>query len=914
MKKFLEQVLQDVVKTEKDNFNQCIFILPSIRAGSFFKKTYTDQAVISTSFLPQILSIEEFISDVSGLKKIDSVYALCEFYSVYKKVKPKQNKDSFEMFCRWAPTVIQDFNEIDCYCVNTTAFFGHLADIYRLEQWDLNDDKTSMISNYSLFWENLSLYYEEFKTALLEKGLGYQGLLYRFASYKMQSYIKNCTKKHVFIGFNALNKAEQDIFQELLASDLASIYWDGDRSFFNNYYHSAATFQRVYKNKWPYYQKAPFTWLGDHFSNEKEISIIGIPKNIGQAKVVGELIADLPKESLDSSAIILGDESLLKPIIDYIPNATKGAVNITMGQSLENVPLAIFFENLFHLQQSFVENKVNHKLAIELLRNHIFQYVFGEDSDKIIIYIIENNITYVSSDFFLLHVSKNRLKIAELLFKPWSDSVLAIQNCKEILRGMGNESSKGRKPYIYAYLPHFELIFNKLLNLHSEYGIIVNFTILVSLFKEFLSNELLSFTGEPLNGLQVMGMLESRSLDYETVIVTSMNEGVLPKGKSMNTFIPFDLRKAFNLPTYSEKDAIYAYHFYRLIQRAKNVYLTYNTDNEGVGGGEPSRFLRQLMLYQQSKHKINKQIVTSNVILQRSSLLNIKKTPEILSKLKNLMLSGLSPTAITTYIKNPIDFYHKYVLDIKETENVEEVIQTRTLGTILHKILEELYKPFENKNIELSDIIDMKAKIDQMIHLQFKLAFMSIDIKKGKNLLIYKVVRRYLDRFLCIEEGILRNNSNLIIKAIEKKIKIEINIPEVDYPVVLKGTVDRIDLLNNQLRVIDYKSGKVTKTELTIYDLEELTSESQFYKIIQVLLYAYLYNANESQTYHSIQAGVISFKNLNEGFLKFGTKQSVRGKINNEINLQTLTDYMVQLKKIIKEILDPNIPFIEKEQ
>ncbi|WP_103069179.1 PD-(D/E)XK nuclease family protein [Aquimarina sediminis] len=910
MKSFLKEVLLELHDTQEE-ISDLIFLVPSKRAGLFLKKELLEMYTDQTFFAPIIISIEEFIAKLSGLQQIDNVQTLFEFYETYLNTHTHLEKEDFETFGNWAQTLIYDFNEIDRYCIDHKSFFTYLSGIQDLNHWYLQKEKTELVKNYISFWESLIDYYNNFKDKLLERKVGYQGLLYRKASEDIKAYIKTEKKKHILLGFNALNNAEQIIFQSLLEADIAKIYWDADRFFVENTYHEASLFLRMYKNQWEYFKTKPFQWVQDNFSKEKDISLIGVPKNIGQAKSISQILTSIPKSDIEKTALVLADESLLQPLLNSLPNTVE-ALNITMGLPLKEVPIAAFFEQLFNLHKNYNHKGFYYKSVLEILNSLPAYRMLGFSTTDLINTISKENIIYVTLDKLQEQASDKEKDALELLFGSWKNVPTALDQCKKIILQLKNTLDKEKDELELEYIYHFHLVFNKVFTLHTNYQYLNTIGALYTLYKDVLMTETLDFSGEPFSGLQLMGMLESRCLDFETVIITSVNEGVLPAGKSMNSFIPYDLKRAYNLPTYKEKDAIYTYHFYRLIQRAKKVYLLYNTEDEGVGGGEKSRFLLQLDIDKRPNHKITKYTVSADVPKLIKTPLEICKNQEIVQKLKELGVHGLSPSALTSYIRNPMDFYYKYVLGIKETEEVEETIAANTLGTVIHNTLEIFYKPIEGKFLSVVHLKEMRERIDTELRHQFKEEYNKMDITQGKNLLIFEVAKRYIYNFLREEEKLLQKGAQLKIVSIESNLKTEIQIPNLDFPIHIKGKVDRIDELDGQIRIIDYKTGRVNRNDVVIMDWNVITSEYKYSKVIQVLAYAYMQH-NENPISEPFQAGIISFKNLQEGYLKFGTKEKIRGKANYEITNAVFENYLIELKKLILEIFNIEIPFIQKE-
>src|SRR5690606_5360394 len=305
---------------------------------------------------------------------------------------------------------------------------------------------------------------------------------------------------------------------------------------------------------------------------------------------------------------------------------------------------------------------------------------------------------------------------------------------------------KSKNLLALEYLYRFNQIFNELQRYNLKYNLISNSTTLYYLYRELLSSETLDFKGEPLQGLQIMGMLESRVLDFETVIISSVNEGILPAGKSTNSFIPFDVKLENGLPTYKEKDAVYTYHFYRLLQRAKNVYIIYNTEPDVLNGGEKSRFITQLQI--ENIHNVKHSIVVPKVEVAQKKFKIIKKTEGVMTRLQQIASNGFSPSSLTNYIRNPLDFYYQKVLKIQSFEDVEETVAANTLGSVIHQTLEDFYTPYKGQMLTEAHLKKMKTLINDSVSLHFKSFYKEGDMTKGKNLIILEVAKRYISNFI----------------------------------------------------------------------------------------------------------------------------------------------------------------------
>jgi hypothetical protein len=917
MVSFIKTVLIDL-KEKGSKLEDLRFILPSKRAGVFLKHQLST-LLKEPIFSPQILSIEEFVEELSGLQSLPNTELLFILYDTYKGLTKTSDLETFDSFSKWAQILLQDFNEIDRYLIPQEHIFDYLNAIKELNHWSLEAEQTDLIKNHLKFWKRLKEYYIAFTGQLLESKQGYQGLIYREASENLEAYIANNSEaKHIFLGFNALNESESQIIQGLLQSELAHIYWDIDKTFINDTIHDAGLFNRAHKKHWNYFKTHAFNWTTSHYTEQKNIQVIGIPKLIGQAKYIGQLLEEInhTNKNLSSVAVVLGEENLLIPVLNSIPKSiTK--LNVTMGLPLRYVPIASFFESLFSIHKNNTTS-FYYKEVIGILSHPsvypLFEVTSGNTSRLLVEHIQKNNLVYVTAED-LCQYAVSHTELITLLFKPWEGkSVTALSQCSDLIFKMklNFDNNKQNNSLDLEYLYRFYTLFNQLSKLNSNYAHLNSISTLHSIYKELLNSETLDFKGEPLEGLQIMGMLESRVLDFETVIISSVNEGILPSGKTNNSFIPFDVKVENNLPTYKQKDAVYTYHFYRLLQRAKNVYILYNTEIDALKGGEKSRFITQLEI--ENIHHIKHVIVSPDVPIIEKQLKQTPKTPLVIETLKKLALKGFSPSSLTNYMRNPIDFYYEKVLGIKQFDEVEENIAANTLGSVIHNTLEDFYKPLEGNLLTLNHLKILKIKIKDTVTKHFKDLYKDGNFTKGKNLIIFEIAQRYILNFINSEIESLKKGHQIKIIAIEADEKIEIKIEGLNFPIKLTGKVDRIDEFNGVTRVIDYKSGKVEQNKVEIVNWEDLTTDYDKYsKSFQILCYAYMMHQKKLITL-PIEAGIISFKNLNAGFLKFGKKETPFSRSRNQlISEETLNNFEIELKKLIVDICNPNTDFIEKE-
>jgi ATP-dependent helicase/nuclease subunit B len=916
MQSFLSKVVNQVLSTN-NNISDVTLILPSKRSVLFLKKELKKQ-IKTTILLPKVLSIEEFIIQISEFDLIDNITLIFEFYKIYSDLTPVEKLDSFETFTKWASILLQDFNEIDSNLIDAQYILNYVTESKRIEKWNLDEkDHTQLTQNYLNFFDQIKIYYSKLFSHLKNKNIGYQGMLYRKAYENTNKFITlHSNQKFVFAGFNALNKAEENIIHEFLLNDIADIYWDND-DFYSISNNQAGKYFKLYKDNWNYYNSHSFKWIDNNIDKNKNVFIYGAPQNISQIKKVGAILSDLSKNnSLKNSAVILGNEKLLPILLNSIPKEIK-EVNITMGYELQNIPLANFFEFIFklHLNKNKFESKNSfyYKDFINVIKHSILYNYWSKDeafNSKLHTLIYKKKTIFISPIEIneLVHEGLKLTEIFNILFGNWGNNINTIlKNFVFIINYLGK--SKNLNTIEKEYLFRFNNVFQQLLNLNNDYGFINNLNTLHQLYKQILRKENLSFQGEPLKGLQIMGVLESRVLDFDNVIITSVNEGFLPMGGSQNSFIPFDIKIETDMPTYKEKDTIFAYHFYRLFHRAKNIYLLYNTETDDFGSGEQSRFITQLLFAKENKYlenvTIKKNLVMPSIHSSPFFLKEVQKSDEVIDLLKKIALEGFSPSSLNLYIRNPIDFYTRKVLKLKEYKEVEETVAANTFGTIIHDTLENLYSPFIGNYLTLRNIEKIKEKLEDEIIFQFKNNCILKSISSGKNYLTFEIAKQFLFNFLNHEIKELQKNKKIKILALEKSLTHEYHFKNFSLPIQLKGKIDRIDEVDGVLRIVDYKTGKVESNNLIINDWEKLTSEESYSKSFQVLFYAYLYSKNKNLNFNTqnVESGIISFKNLRSGFMKVN---------NSPINQQTIDEFLIQLNNLFLEIYDKKIPFTEK--
>ena len=909
---FLDKLAQEIVTHHNFDFSSIAIVLPNKRARLFLLESFK-KISNKTFFAPEIISIEDLITSISKINVLTSIELLFEFYEVYKKITPKTEQQDFEQFSNWAKMLLQDFNEIDRYLLKPQHVFNYLKDIDDINHWSVKtEDRSTLIENYITFWDQLPVYYNHLTKHLTANRRGYQGMAYRKAVEQLDDFIdSNHDKLYYFAGFNALNQAEEQIIQKLLKNNHAKIFWDTDAVFLNDIDHGAGYFARRIKQNWSYYKTHPYEWIVDKFKHKKNIEIISTPKSVGQAKIVGTVIEELQRtnENLQKTAIVLSEENLLIPVLYALPN-TVTSLNVTMNYDSKSNPVQLFFAKWFKMQANALSRGKSkavfyHKEVLDVLSHPLIEHL--AQTKEIVSEINKRNLSFFDLGKLDFITSEN--KFLNLITKPWNNDVLEIiERIEQIVFSIRDHLRANNDDISLTFLYTFHQVMNQIKNYQLKYGVIDTVQQLQTIYKQVADIAEVSFEGEPLEGLQVMGVLESRVLDFDNVIVTSLNEGKFPAGKSNNSFIPYDVKMELGLPTFKEKDAIYTYHFYHLLLRAKNVYLLYNSDSEGLDAGEKSRFITQLILDRQNNHtvKVNNYFAKSPETINEP--LVIEKSELLQSRLKEIATNkGVSPSAIGNYMRDPIQFYMQRILGIREVEEVEENIALNTLGTIIHGALEYLYTPFVGQKLTVEMVNEMVERHELTVAEQFHLNYSDNADKQGKNLLAFEVAKRNVHHFLMLEKELLQAGDVVEIIGLEQNLETVLSDERLPYPVKLSGIADRIEIRNDVLRIIDYKTGKVDLNQVQIKEINDITTDLKFEKAIQLLLYGLMY---QKETSLPIQAGIYSFKNRKSGYLIFGLKQDkiVQEFITNEL----LIDFKTELVRLLNEILNPEIAFEEK--
>ncbi len=931
---FLKLISEHIYEHYSHETEKLCVVLPNKR-GALFLKRHLANTFNKTIWLPTIISAEELIAKLSGLEQADSVDLMCDLYTAYCTVL-KDKAEPFDAFAKWGNLMMQDFNEADRYLVDTKILYQELKEIKVIENWSLSADSlTTTQEEYCQFMYLMGDIYKVYSNLLLQKKQAYQGLMYRRAVEELNSseFISHYAQ-FIFAGFNALNKAETIIFSELVKNKKGTIIYDSDTYYINNEAFEAGTFIRKHQeNSWLKSNIKP----GNYFYDiPKHIDIIAVPRQIGQAQVVAYQLKKWMSEgkSLQKTAIVLADESLLFPVLNQLPKEVE-YINITMEYPLRYTPLYDVVEHLIQLH--VVSQKSNSQSfyfedVFKILQNSLFHQYYSSFNFKITIQevvqrIIDKNYVWLSQKMLadLFGIGYENI---HYLFLSWKKSSDGIEAISKLLQTLNNSDSSiiasTEKEYLHVFTKHF----NRLQELILTQPYLETLTTLKSLFKQVIGTASVPFIGEPLQGLQIMGVLETRTLDFENIIMLGVNEGVLPSGKSSNSFIPNDLKRHHEMPLYGEKDAIYAYHFYRLLQRSSNVLLTYNTEPAIIGSSEKSRFITQLQfelrLYQ-PENVITERMLSGGVLPASSrNLISIEKTevnlePIIKKITSDELYYGLSPSAINSYKDCSLRFFFRYGAGIKEAEEIEESAEASTLGSILHKALEVLYTPYKGRVLSDNELKKVIPNIQQTVDTAFEEKFSQKESQFGKNFLQRKVLYEYVSKLVSSDVKMIqqsgKKNELLSIIDLEKDMSafVTINHRGKAVKAYIKGSADRIDQLGNVIRIIDYKSSIKASDKFHFTDFETLFTDSNYNKLLQLFIYAWLAVKNNIAKPSQLQPCIIPFKKFEEK-----PRYILENKDRNALPLifteELLLEFETHLISTIEHMIDSTIKFTQTEE
>ena len=943
MKPFLYQIASLFYTTYKAQISRFAFVFPNRRTGLFFQK-YLSEVSPKPLFSPTILTINDLFVQLSGKQTADRISMLFKLYKIY--LYHSGSTETFDEFLYWGEMLLNDFDDVDKYMADARMLFTNVTDLREIEN-DFSFLSPEQIAAIRTFWSSFypkgdspnqteflavwkTLYtlYNEFRETLAAENKGYEGMIFREVVEQLEQ--NTCRdlpyEKIVFVGLNALSVAEERFLIQLQKRGIADFYWDYASPKVKDRNNKASYFVERNLRQFP---SQLVLEQDSEVTSETKIDVIGIPSGIGQAKHVYNILNDLCKEGdMDAeealrTAVILPNEHLLIPVLNAIPEQIK-RINVTMGYPLAGTPIASLMEFILALQKNvrYVNRQPTFYFRDVLpILNHRYVTVTSPVIiAQLVKDIVENNKIHIA------YTELNKTPLLSILFTPIttveSFSDYLIQVLQVLNKMMTNkteeeeeeETTQRTNDIEQEFIFHYFATVNRMKEVIQEANIEMKIETYFRLLKRMTETITIPFKGEPLSGLQIMGVLETRALDFDRIIILSMNEGIFPLKKAANSFIPYNLRRGFGLPTYEHQDSVWAYHFYRLIYRANHISLLYDTRNNGLQTGEVSRFVHQLRYHYEEP--IQNKLIVYNVASSKTPALQINKTEAVMAQLATYQQGGkrmISASAINTYLDCPLKFYFSVLEGLQEEKEVSETIESDVFGSILHKVMEMLYKPLCGKLVtaDLLKIIRQdKITLSATINQAFAEVFFKTDTVRpltGQNYLIGEMIRKY------VEKIIERDSKLTPFYYLESERKIKKTITLTDKrEIQLKGIIDRVDKVGNTIRIIDYKSGSGTTLFSTIENLFNKEEKERSKAVMQVFLYAWMYGVTSTE--NTLQPGIYYMRSLFSHTFNPGIFQRTEKRGKNEQVLDFAdyyTEFEAGLRNCLDEIFGKETPFVQ---
>lgn len=886
--KFLHKMMKDLLGKHSD-LSQVNIILPGKRPVIFIKEILKENQY--SGFMPQFFTIEDLVRKISGKQELSGIALWLFAYQVYHDLYPSED---FESFLKWFPTLLKDWDDMQKFAQNDKAVLDFMLDEERIKIWaeNLSEQSETPRNKFLDFWKKMNRFLPELKKKLSEKNWATSGMIHAEAKSKVVDFAEKTKEIWVFAGLNALTPVEEKLVKTLLQWDKALCYFQADRYYFDDDRQEAGKFLRQHKGWKEFNDSRAFNWIENDFEKEKDIRVYEVSGNVSQAKVLPEIFKNFTNHQWSKTAVVLLDENLLPATLETL--SMVDYINITMGFPLKNLAFSNAIKQIFYLQKQILKKSGSYYYSDII---SILDALPFTDDEKLNIqefknFIEERNIIFISPKILESYLST--ISCYPLLLKAdgVSDFIeLLISYCREL-------KFLPLDDVIYENIAHFEKAFTVLRNQIQNYPHPLNVESLEVLIHQLVNQESIDFIGEPLQGLQVMGLLETRLLNFENIIMLSVNEGKLPLGNTQNTYLPHDVRTEFGLQTFLENDSIYAYHFYRLIQDAEKVSLLFNAMSSGVNTGEKSRFITQLEV--ESGHTMDHIIIENSSEPIDQQPMTVQKTAFVMQQLEEWK-SKVAVSHLNSYLYNPIDFYLNKMMNTKESVEMEEELSKRSYGNLVHFALEFLYKEAKGKTLTTDFLLKTKENVDAALAFAIeKLKHQPEFYKNGMNYIHKIMATKVVNQIVQYDIDLVGDGNSLEI------VDLEYYFEGVEFPlddlqkVYFHGYIDRIDRLNGQLRILDYKTAKIENLKLKIDEknYEHYLRNKDKKQALQLCIYQFVVERLPEFKGQSISTGIWSFAQVD------------RGPAELVFEKGNLDDALVSIENIILEILNPDLDFV----
>lgn len=943
MESFLKLVAADLYKHTKGNLAHTAVVFPNKRAGLFFNE-YLAQESDSPIWSPAYVSISELFRSLSPWEVGDPVKLVCELYKIFRR--ETQSTETLDDFYFWGEMLISDFDDADKNKVDTDKLFSNLQDLRNImDDYTFIDDeqeeairqffqnfsierRTALKERFISLWDVLGNIYKGFRESLASQNIAYEGMMYRHVIEHLD-VDKLPYEKYVFVGFNVLNKVEHTLFTQLKDAGKAVFYWDYDEFYMKEnrqaVTHEAGEFIRRNLRDFP----SPLSGeLFKNLSKPKEVHYIASSTENAQARYLPQWIRNNLTTPEKETAVVLCNEALLQPVLHSLPAEVKH-VNITMGFPLSQTPVYSFLIALLELHThgfNFKSGRYTFQSVVTLLKHPYTRQLTGQAE------LLEKELTR-NNRFYPLPGELGKDEFLTRLFTPLSGNLNLCIRLSETLQqvaGIYQANTSGTEDTDAFNQLYRESLFkayttiNRFRTLIEEDELTVQSETFRRLLVKVLSATNIPFHGEPAIGMQVMGVLETRNLDFRHLVLLSVNEGQLPKSGGDSSFIPYNLRKAFGMTTIEHKIAVYAYYFYRLLQRAERITLMYNTSSDGLNRGEWSRFMLQFLI--EWPHPITRQFLEAGQSPQGTSPITVEKTPDVMRRMQSLFdvranpKAKFSPSALNYYLDCPLKFYYRYVAGLSAPDEVSAEIDSATFGSIFHYAAEHIYKDLTthgkviNKEA-LETLLRNEVKLQDYVDTAFKKLFFNVPQNEkpeynGVQLINSAVIARYLKQLL--QNDLRYAPFTFIASEMEVDEPIDIQTPKGVIKSRIGGIIDRMDSKDGTLRIVDYKTGGDADTPPHVESLFIPDKKRSNY-VFQTFLYAAIM-CRKQPTMKIAPALLYIHRAATEAYspvIQMGEPRKPKEAVEDFSKYEK--EYRERLQGLLEEIFNPEKSFTQTE-
>lgn len=937
MDTFLQSVAKDIYAKAGNDLAHTVVVFPNKRARLFFNEALVNQAS-HPLWAPSYLTISELFQQLSPLRLADDIQLNCELHAVYSE--KTQSNESLDSFYFWGEMLLQDFDDIDKNEVPARQLFVNLSAWKKLDNKGefLTEEqitaiqlffhhfspekRTELKQRFIRLWEVIAPIYEDFRNRLQEQGIAYEGMLQRYVIEHFDAS-KLTNENYAFVGFNSLNKVEESLFSAIKQAKNALFYWDYDMQYLQNPQHEAATFIRKNLTKYPN------ALTGDYFNNlnrEKKIKFIATATDNSQARYLPQWIGEHPAEKESENAIVLCDETLLQPVLHSLPPTQVKNINITMGFPLVQTPIYHFVKALLDLQISGYNAKRNcfSYDTVSPLLKHPYLFHLSPESKALDEELQKHKL------FFPTLQELQKSPFLTTIFTPQTDVLSLAQYLSASIQKVAedyykkNEKLEGYNVlYKESFFKAFTLV-NRFITLMESGEVTVLPATFYTLLLKVFSTATIPFEGEPVSGLQIMGLLETRNLDFKNIILLSVNEGKLPKGGKESSLIPYNLRRSFGMTTVEHRDSIYAYYFYRLMQRAESITLLYNSSADGMKNGEYSRFMLQYMV--QSSQPIQFEFLQAAQLPSSSVVITVEKTPEVMKLLKERFNTSLnkdtvlSPSALNAYLDCRLKFFLRFIARIAPQEEMDTSINSSLFGSIFHKAAQTIFEELKasssliHKEV-LEDLSKNNRKLYACIDKTFNTLFFKNDASKapeynGEQFINREVIKTFLSNLLAIDS----RYAPFTYEGSEYPIIFPYSV-EIDgetIPINIGGTIDRLDIKGDTLNIVDYKTGGESKPVESIESLFIPSDKRPGYALQTFLYSAAILNDSHQKYSHLKVSPNLLYINRSHNACREDAQILLEKEPVTDFH-KYKEEFIQRLEELIKEIYNPQEPFTQTD-